>query len=169
VADGRSLTFAELDRCANQLARKLRELGVQANEPVGICLSRSPAQVTAVLAVLKAGAAYLPLDPTYPRDRLEFMLADSKARVLVTESGLADLLPAQGFSVVQVDRDAQELSALSGDPLGLALASDDLAYVIYTSGSTGKPKGVAMRHGALDNLIDWELRKRVPTAARTLQ
>ncbi len=127
-----SLTYAELDDRAARLAGHLAGLGVGPDVPVGVCVERSAEMVVALLAVAKAGGAYVPLDPTYPRDRLDFMLSDSGAEVVVTESTVA-----AGRGAVPVA------------PAG----PDDLAYVIYTSGSTGRPKGVEIPNRALVNLL----------------
>ncbi|MFJ2034037.1 amino acid adenylation domain-containing protein [Streptosporangium sp. NPDC087985] len=142
VAGERSLTFAELHRRANRLARHLRDSGVGPDARVAICLDGTVDAAVAILAVLKAGGAYLPLDPEQPRDRLEFLLADSAAVVLVTDSALRDR--AAGFTgpVVELDR----LSEGDDTPLEPLAGPDDLAYVIYTSGTTGRPKGVGVQH-----------------------
>ncbi|HWS88113.1 MAG TPA: amino acid adenylation domain-containing protein, partial [Pyrinomonadaceae bacterium] len=157
---GASLTYAELNRRANQLARHLRALGVSVEEPVAILLERSAEMVVAQLAVLKAGGAYVPLDRNYPPERLAFMLADSGARVLLTQSRLASLVPQEAVDgalrVVALDADAALFSRQSEDDItDDAVTAENLAYIIYTSGSTGRPKGVAVSHGALLNLIGW--------------
>lgn len=148
-----TLTYAELNRRANLLADTFIELGVTTDDLVAICLERSAALVTALIAVLKAGGAYLPLDPTYPRDRLAFMLADTAAPVLVTERRLAAALPPGPGRVVLMD-DQSWLAAPERErdphPRG---APDDLAYVNYTSGSTGRPKGVLIPHRAVTRLL----------------
>ncbi|HEX7241692.1 MAG TPA: condensation domain-containing protein, partial [Longimicrobiaceae bacterium] len=139
-------TYAELDARANRLACHLVGLGAGPEARVGICLERSAGMVVAMLAVLKAGAAYLPLDPAYPADRLAYMLADSGARVLVTQSSLRGLLPAEGVRTVRVDADAAEIAAEPDVAPRTAAAPENAAYVIYTSGSTGRPKGVVVTH-----------------------
>ncbi|HEX2210446.1 MAG TPA: amino acid adenylation domain-containing protein [Longimicrobium sp.] len=147
VFGGASLTYRELDARANRLANHLVHLGVTPEARVGICLERSAEMVIAMLAVLKAGAAYLPLDPSYPADRLAYMLEDSGAPLLVTQAALRTLLPTDGVKVVSVDEDA---SAIALEPAGAPRAAVDAAnaaYVIYTSGSTGRPKGVQVTHG----------------------
>ncbi|MFL6203382.1 MAG: condensation domain-containing protein, partial [Thermoanaerobaculia bacterium] len=130
--EGEALTYAELERRTNQLARHLRRLGVVRGSRVGLSVERSLATVAGVLGILKAGAAYVPLDPTYPKDRLDFALADSGVRILLTEERLA------------ADRDRIEEE--SGEPFESGATGADVAYVIYTSGSTGRPKGVLVRH-----------------------
>ncbi|HWS56835.1 MAG TPA: amino acid adenylation domain-containing protein, partial [Pyrinomonadaceae bacterium] len=153
--EGELLTYAELDARANQLARHLRGLGVGPDELVAVMLERSAGLIVSLLAVLKAGGAYVPLDPEYPAERLAFMLADSGARVLVTDSGLAPSLPEHGARVVVLDREQDEIARHSADNLMGGAAADNLAYVIYTSGSTGRPKGVMISHGAIGNRLLW--------------
>jgi amino acid adenylation domain-containing protein len=140
------VTYGELDARADRLARRLAELGAGPEARVGICLERSAGMVAAMLAVLKSGAAYLPLDPAYPAERLAYMLADSGARVLVTQASLRGLLPAEGVRTVLVDEDAAGIAAEPEGRLRTAVAPGNAAYVIYTSGSTGRPKGVVVTH-----------------------
>ncbi|MEU6430648.1 amino acid adenylation domain-containing protein [Microbispora sp. NPDC046973] len=144
---GDALTYAELDAAADRLARRLRGLGVRRDDRVAICLEQSTGLAVAVLGVLKAGAAYLPLDPEHPSGRLEYVLADAAASIVVTSPDLRDRLPG--------DITAVHLDDLTGDHTGDApelpaeeeqAAPGDLAYVIYTSGTTGRPKGVAVQH-----------------------
>ncbi|HEU0077547.1 MAG TPA: amino acid adenylation domain-containing protein, partial [Longimicrobiaceae bacterium] len=148
VAGDGALTYRELDARADRLARRLAGLGAGPEARVGICLERSAGMVVAILAVLKAGAAYLPLDPAYPADRLAYMLADSGARLLVTQESLRGLLPAEGVPAVLVDEaaDAAEVAAEPDGARPTAAAPENAAYVIYTSGSTGRPKGVVVTH-----------------------
>ncbi|MEU8271607.1 amino acid adenylation domain-containing protein [Sphaerisporangium sp. NPDC049002] len=143
VAGERSLTFAELHRRANRLARHLRDSGVGPDARVAICLDGTVDAAVAILAVLKAGGAYLPLDPEQPRDRLEFLLADSSAVVLITDSALRDRAAGFTGTVVELDRLADEGDDTPLEPLA---GPGDLAYVIYTSGTTGRPKGVGVQH-----------------------
>ena len=155
VFEEESLTYAELDARSNQLARRLRVLGVGAESRVGICLERSPEMVVALLAVLKAGGAYVPVDPSYPADRIAYMLADSGVAVLLTQSKLAASLPEHGARVLNLDADAAEIAAESADALDVHLSPDNLAYVIYTSGSTGRPKGAMNAHRGIVNRLLW--------------
>ena len=160
-----SLTYAELAGRAGHLARRLRDLGVGPDVPVAICLRRSPALTVAVLGALGAGGAYVPVDPSYPRERLELMLGIARPRVLLTEKALRDALPAGDFEVICLDA---EEGTDSFPPV--AVSPDNLLYVIFTSGSTGVPKGVAMPHRPLVNLIDWQLRNTaLRPGAKTLQ
>jgi len=164
------LTYRELNRRANQLAHHLRALGVVADDRVAICLERSVAMTVAVLAVLKAGAAYVPLDPDYPADRVAYMLDDSRSRALVTTSDLAARLPATAAQRVLLDGDSAVIAARSDQNPRVPLAPDNLIYVIYTSGSTGRPKGVAMPHGVLSNLMMWQRGKSsAGVGTRTIQ
>ncbi|MEZ2236927.1 amino acid adenylation domain-containing protein [Microcoleus sp.] len=149
---GQQFTYGELNYRSNQLAHYLRKLGVNAGVLVGLCAARSPDNIVGMLAILKAGGAYLPLDPTYPGDRLNFMLADAGVNVLLVESKLAaQFAEFQGAIVNLGDREI--LATKSAENLANTTTSDNLAYVIYTSGSTGKPKGVAVSHKAVNRLV----------------
>ena len=155
IHDRVELSYGALNRQANQLARHLRELGVGPDVVVGICLERTPSMVVSVLAVLKAGGAYLPLDPTFPRERLAFMLEDGAAKVVLTQTTLRNLLPPAGAKLVCVDADAERQVLAACDPHDLSPLGtpEHLAYVIYTSGSTGKPKGVMIPQRAVENFL----------------
>ena len=148
------LSYTELNQRANLLAHHLRRLGVTTESLVGICLERSTEMVVAVLAVLKAGGAYLPLDPTYPKDRLAFMLNEAKACLVLTDSQLLPRLPVIQPQILCLDSDWQALSS-TNDALcspAIDVSPDNLAYLIFTSGSTGRPKGVLLAHRGLINL-----------------
>jgi amino acid adenylation domain-containing protein/non-ribosomal peptide synthase protein (TIGR01720 family) len=152
ICDGTSTSYAELNREADRLAHLLRARGVRPEAAVGILVDRSPRLTAAILGVLKAGGVFVPLDPSYPPDRIAFMLADANARVLITEQRLADLLAESGAVLPQQVLVLDGLSAPAGDdPEGDLSAPDlaSLAYVIYTSGSTGQPKGVMIEHRSL--------------------
>src|SRR2546421_2162933 len=165
VAGHQRLTYRELNQRANQLAHYLQTLGVRPNVLVGLCVERSLDLVVGLLGILKAGGTYVPLDPTYPAERLSFMLEDAQASVLVTRQGLASRLPSQQAQVICLDADAAILAQqCASDPVS-AVTAADLAYVIYTSGSTGRPKGVQITHGSLLNLIYWHQRVFAVTAA----
>ena len=157
VAFGQELSYAELDARANQLARFLRHAGVGPDVTVAVCLERSVNMIVSVLGILKAGGAYVPLDPSYPEQRLAFMLADSRARVLLTQRSLADRLPAASARTVCLDAEWDAVAAATEAASAPRPTGLNLAYVIYTSGSTGVPKGVAMTHEPLSTLIQWQL------------
>ena len=148
AADG-SLTYRELNAKANQLARKLRAVGVGPEVRVGLAMERSSKMVTAIMAVLKAGGAYVPLDPEYPAERLAFLLKDSGAAVVVAESKPAAALCDGTARIVCLDDDREAIDKLSDANLHSLVKSENLAYVIYTSGTTGTPKGVLVTHGNL--------------------
>jgi amino acid adenylation domain-containing protein len=158
------LTFAQLDASANRLAHHLVALGARPESRVALLLERSPEMVVAILAALKAGAAYLPIDPDYPADRVSFILQDAGASLLVTHKGFADGLPAHAAEVVDLDEDAYQIAACSDRPARVEVAQENLAYVIYTSGSTGRPKGVAVTHRSLVNHMSW-MSGRFPLSA----
>jgi amino acid adenylation domain-containing protein len=147
------LSYAETNAAANRLARRLRSVGVTQETRVVIFLERSPGMVIAQFAVLKAGGAFVPIDPAYPADRVALMVEDCAATVVLTESGLLDRLPPTAATLVCVDREAEALEAESPEDLGAAVSPLNLAYVIYTSGSTGRPKGVAVPHAGLPALV----------------
>ena len=160
VFGGERLTYRALDQRANQLAHHLRARGVGTEVLVGICVDRSIEMLVGLLAILKAGGAYVPLDPAYPAERLAFMLADARARVLVTEKGHIAKLPARDAAVVCLDRDQEAIAAQPTHPPCPTATPENLAYVIYTSGSTGTPKGVMIPHRALTNFL-WCMRARL--------
>jgi amino acid adenylation domain-containing protein len=158
VQSGREqITFAELDHCSNQLARRLRSLGVCPEVPVGICLTRSTVLVVAALAVLKAGGAYVPLDPNNPRERIAHMMEDSGAAVLIQSQCIANRLPSGRWQSIVLDGDPRPLCEAS-ESLAQTAIANNLAYVIYTSGSTGSPKAVDVTHSNLLNLVRWHQR-----------
>jgi len=147
------LTFAELDRRSNRLARYFRKAGVGPDVRVGVCTDRSIDMVVAILGIHKAGGAYVPLDPAYPGERLALMLEDSQASVLVTTSQQDAMLPPREACTVLLDREQQAIARESDEPLPQHAVPENLAYVIYTSGSTGRPKGVMISHRALLNFL----------------
>ncbi|MHC5066907.1 MAG: AMP-binding protein, partial [Planctomycetota bacterium] len=133
---GESLSYAELDARANQMARHLVSLGAKQDSLVGICATRSLDMLAGMLGILKAGAAYLPLDPDYPRERLQLMLEDSAAQIVIAERSFHEIVADGERQLV----DFADVTGESSERLDLPHAPESLAYVIYTSGSTGKPK-----------------------------
>ncbi|KFX10449.1 hypothetical protein KP24_21930, partial [Pectobacterium atrosepticum] len=156
VYESHSLTYQTLNQRANQLAHHLISLGVKPDDLVAICVERSPEMIIGLLAILKAGAAYLPLDPSYPAERLTYMLDDATPVALLTQSALTATLPDTALPTVLLDAhdvfDAQPDH--NPDAHALGVTPDHLAYVIYTSGSTGKPKGVMVEHASVTRLLD---------------
>jgi amino acid adenylation domain-containing protein len=146
------LTYRELDRKTNRLAHRLREAGADSGQVVGICLERSPDMVVGLLAILKSGAAYVPLDIRHPLDRLAFILEESGATVLLTQRNLLANLPQHRAVTVVADDDTEPIEQSSTPPAD-ATSPEDLAYILYTSGSTGRPKGVRVRHRNVVNLM----------------
>ncbi len=149
------LTYGELDARADMLARYLRSLGVGREALVGICLQRSFDQIVAIMAVMKSGAAFLPLDPAWPSNRLKSLLDDAQASVVITGADYAEALTAEGRVSIVPDRDRAKIASAAGGEIAPVARREDLAYVIYTSGSTGEPKGAEVTHGNLLNLIFW--------------
>ncbi|HEV7518863.1 MAG TPA: amino acid adenylation domain-containing protein, partial [Thermoanaerobaculia bacterium] len=175
VAAGRVLTYGELGARAGRLAGRLRELGVRPESLVGIYVERSPEMVVGLLAILAAGGAYLPLDPSYPPERLAFMVADAGVTVLLTERRLVPSVPAGAERIVLVD-DLPLLpllptpaGAIPGSRSAPQLAPDHPAYVIYTSGSTGRPKGVVISHRSLANRLRFHAATDLDRETRLLQ
>ena len=153
VSGDQQLSYGELNRAANQLARHLRRLGAGPEVLVGICLERSIDLLIGVYGILKAGAAYVPLDPTYPADRLALMVEDSGCPILVTQRGLLHRLPPHRAKVVCIDTDWEGVEQEPEDDLDVGVTGRNLSYVIYTSGSTGRPKGVMVEHRNVTNFF----------------
>jgi len=154
--EGESLTYAQLNGRANQLARYLRERGVGADQRVGICVERSLQMVLGLLGILKAGGAYVPMDPSSSAERLAYLLEDAAPRVLLIQEPLRARLPATSVGVVALDSEWREIARCSAENLDTErgeLGAHHLAYVIYTSGSTGHPKGVMVEHGNVTRLF----------------
>jgi amino acid adenylation domain-containing protein len=150
--EGTHLTYQELDQRANQLAHYLTALGVGPEMQIGVCLERSPEMMVAVLGILKAGGVYVPLDPQYPLDRLDYVLADSGAPVLITQEDLRGRLPARPIHVICLDTEWEQIAKEAVYKPEIQVCALNLSYVIYTSGSTGRPKGVGITHGGACNL-----------------
>ena len=166
VAGNQQVTYLELDRRANRLAHHLRAAGAGPDAVIGLCLNRSIELVVGALGILKAGAAYLPLDPASPSDRLAFMLRDAGVRILITEPRLVLSSPANTPALLMtLDEGAESLGYGNRQPPTDCPTGHDLAYVIYTSGSTGQPKGVLITHDNLLNLVCWHQRAFAVTPA----
>jgi amino acid adenylation domain-containing protein len=171
------LNYSQLNCRANQLAHYLQSVGVKPDTLVGLCVERSLEMVIGLLGILKAGAAYVPLDPEYPSDRLSFILEDTQVKVLLTQQRLIDRLPPNQAKLhfdfaqykVCLDTDAKDISQCSTDNIISSVQPNNLVYIIYTSGSTGQPKGIAMSQLALCNHILWHRDNLKITRAQTLQ
>ncbi len=158
------LTYGELNKKANQLAHYLQNNGVNCNSLVGICVERSLDMVVGLLGILKAGAAYVPLDPNYPVERLKYMLEDARLQVVLTQKALVKKLEElketifnpnlNSYKIIDIQENWQEISKNSKDNLPNSTKPSNLAYIIYTSGSTGKPKGVQIPHKAVVNFLN---------------
>ncbi|WP_050886432.1 non-ribosomal peptide synthetase, partial [Bradyrhizobium sp. STM 3843] len=170
ICRGEELSYAELDRRTNQLAHHLRKLGVAANSIVGLCLERSFDVVIGVLGILKAGAAYLPLDPNYPSERLAYMIADAQVPLVLTQSALVDRIRPDHAKLMRLDESWPDIVRLPTDAPAVVVDPADLAYVIYTSGSTGQPKGVMIPHAGAANLAEAQLAPlQIAPGSRVLQ
>lgn len=155
VFNEQTLTYAQLNAKANQLAHYLQSQNVKAESLVGICVERSLEMVIGLLGILKAGGAYVPIDPTYPQERLAFMLEDAQVDVLLTQQHLLAHLPTSNAKTVCLDSDWGTIAQLSDFNPNVAVSENNLAYMIYTSGSTGKPKGALNEHVGICNRLFW--------------
>jgi|GEM_PF-1049508 len=155
VFNGDKLTYEALDKTSNQLAGYLKKHGVGNQDLVGIVTERCPEMITAYLGVWKTGAAYVPIDPEYPKERIRYMLEDSGAKVVLTHEALLDMLPEARAEVISLDSGWSDISKESKEQLDSEVDPESLAYVIYTSGSTGRPKGSLITHKNVVNLAYW--------------
>jgi amino acid adenylation domain-containing protein len=155
IFDNERISYRELNRRANQLAHHLINLGVGPEQLVGICVERSIEMVVALLGVLKAGAAYLPLDPSYPRERLSFMISDAQPALVLTQQQRREVLAGIDVDLICVDTDWDRIAACSEESPAVDVSEESLCYAIYTSGSTGQPKGVLNLHSGAVNRFRW--------------
>jgi amino acid adenylation domain-containing protein len=163
------LSYGELNRRANQVAHMLRGLGVGPDVAVGICVERSLEMVVGLLGIVKAGGAYMPLDPAYPQERLQFMLHDARVNVLLTQQRLLDRLPAEQIQVICLDADWPAIEQQPFTNPTAPVTPANLVYLIYTSGSTGRPKGVMLDHrGRVNNFCDFNSRFGIGAGDRVL-
>jgi len=153
IFEGTELTYRELNQKANKVARYLQQRGVGPEIVVGLCVERSIEMLVGLLGILKAGGAYLPLDPHYPRERLEFMLLDAQATVVLTQEQFAEWFGHTAGEIICLGRDWSVIEQEDGANPATEIFSENAAYVIYTSGSTGKPKGVVVSHANVIRLF----------------
>ncbi|HSU81516.1 MAG TPA: condensation domain-containing protein, partial [Thermoanaerobaculia bacterium] len=165
VCDGRTLTYRDLNRRANRLAHRLLALGAGPGTPVGLCLERSFEMIIGVLAVLKTGGLYVPLDPSYPEERLALLLADARVAVLLTQERLLAALPKLDVPVLAVDARGRRAPRGAGENPAVRMLPDGFIYEIFTSGSTGRPKGASVYHRSFLQLLDWYVEDFGVTAA----
>ena len=149
------MSYRELDERTNQLAHHLRRKGAGAERVVGICMDRSPEMVVAMVGVMKSSAAYVPLDPGYPKQRLRMMIEDAGMGLIVSKQGLVEAMPEHKAEMIRIDADWEEISECDRGAVSREGSEENLSHVIYTSGSTGEPKGVGIRQGATAALIRW--------------
>src|SRR5262249_36489135 len=155
VYDEERVSYEELNRRANRLAGYLVKRGVNIEDRVGICVERRTEMLIGLLGILKAGAAYVPLDPNYPQERLEYMLKDAAVKALVTEEHLKEIFAEYEEEAICLDSDWPLIAEESSQNPGRKALAENLAYIIYTSGSTGRPKGVAITHRSAVTLVNW--------------
>lgn len=166
-SEDQQLTYGELNQRSNQLARYLRNRGVGPEVRVAICMQRAPEALVGLLGILKTGGAYVPIDPSYPAERVAFLLEDSQTPILITKQHLLEALPASAAAVICIDSEWKEIARESTQNLPIITNSENAAYVIYTSGSTGTPKGTVSPHRASINRFHWMWRA-YPFAARDI-
>ena len=159
VFEHQQLTFAELNTRANKLAHHLMKAGVKAEAPVAVFMERSIDMIAGLLGVLKAGGAWVPLDVSYPKERVAYVLEDSKARVVLTHERWRAALPESDCRLISLDTDWDQIENENDPNPATTATAESAAYVIYTSGSTGKPKGVVGLHGATVNRLEWMYRR----------
>jgi non-ribosomal peptide synthetase component F len=155
IYEEQRVSYKELNERANQIAHYLHGVGVRRGSRVGLCLERSIEAIVCMLGILKAGAAYVPLDPRYPKPRLSFLVQDADIQVLLTQASVLQSVPQSRQRLICIDSEAAAILGQKTENPHSSASADDVAYVIYTSGSTGKPKGVAVSHGAAGNHMRW--------------
>lgn len=159
TSNAQSLTYAQLEKRSNQLAHYLQSKNIGANALVGICVDRSIEMMIGLIGIMKSGAAYVPMDPIFPPDRLRFMAEDAEIRFILTESSNAEAVRFEGVEHILLDKEWDDICASAPEAPDVEYDPEQLAYVIYTSGSTGKPKGVQIPHRALTNFL-WTMKEQ---------
>ena len=155
------MTYGELEAWTNRVGHYLRARGVREEMLVPVCVQRSVEMIVGILGILKAGAAYVPIDPAYPVDRVRYMLEDTGSGVVVVSGKECRerVMEAGAPEMIDLEGDGEAIGGEREDRLGVKVSGESLAYVIYTSGSTGRPKGVLVEHKSLGNLVDWHNRR----------
>jgi len=151
-------TYKELDEFSNRLANRLIKEGITPGDCIGICLKRSAGMIISLLGILKSGAAYVPIDPSFPEDRIQYLLEDSGVKILITSENIPVKFENGSGKIFFIDKNIASLENESKEAPVTGVTPSDLLYIIYTSGSTGKPKGVLMMHKSLSNLLNWQMR-----------
>ena len=162
ISNNHAVDYFSINQSANKLAHYLMTLGASATSPITVLMERTSEMVVALLAILKTGSHYVPVDPEYPDQRLAFILEDTKSNIVITQSVLASRLQHYSGHVINLDNLSEKLNSSSNENLDISIAADQTAYVIYTSGSTGQPKGVVIPHSGLTNLVAWHQREYQP-------
>lgn len=157
--DNSELSYEQLDKLSNRVANFLIKNGINKGDSVGICLDRSFEMIICLIGILKSGAAYVPLDPNYPKDRLEIMVEDASLNAFLVHEKFSDRFDSNIHNTFKWENLKEELNQLPETPPSVQINGEDLAYIIFTSGSTGRPKGITMPHRALSNLIEWQLER----------
>ncbi|TKI00830.1 amino acid adenylation domain-containing protein, partial [Bacillus wiedmannii] len=155
IYENEQITYKELEKRANQLAHYLQKHGVGPESLVGVYMERSLQMMIALLGILKSGAAYVPLDPTYPESRLRYILEDAGIEVLVTEENSESLFVSENIETICMNKDYTAIEKEKSTPCISGVTGESLAYVMYTSGSTGNPKGVMIEHHSVINYLEW--------------
>lgn len=153
--ENEKLSYKELDLLTNQLANRLINLGIKPNTFVGVYIERSLEMIIALLGIIKSGGAYVPIDPSYPKERVDYMINDSQVKIILSKKEISSNISGENFQIINLDSDIDKIRMESDETPGVNIQPENLAYMIYTSGSTGKPKGAMNTHSAILNRLIW--------------